>query len=235
MSVKTPQALRDATTESKQAGENGRVVYEQFILFGDSITEGDGNPELGFSCYQALQHDYKRRIDIVNRGFSGYNTSNALAVLPRIFPTPQQGPVRLVTLFFGANDASLPDTTGQHIPLTTYTTNLRLLIQHPAITSHSGVRILLITPPPIDEWGFDGWDEPGRSARTAGVARAYAEAVRHVGEETGVAVVDLWGKCMAEAGWTDDDTGKDSKLLLPGNKKLERSEALARLLYDGEF
>lgn len=40
--------------------------------------------------------DYSRRIDFVKRGFSGYNTVNALSILPRIFPSPEQGRVRLV-------------------------------------------------------------------------------------------------------------------------------------------
>jgi hypothetical protein len=32
-----------------------------------------------------------RRFDVVNRGFSGYNTSNALSVLPQIFAPPTPG------------------------------------------------------------------------------------------------------------------------------------------------
>lgn len=40
--------------------------------------------------------DYSRRIDLVKRGFSGYNTVNALSILPRIFPGPEQGRVRLL-------------------------------------------------------------------------------------------------------------------------------------------
>ncbi len=32
-----------------------------------------------------------RRLDVVNRGFSGYNTSNALSILPSIFAPPSPG------------------------------------------------------------------------------------------------------------------------------------------------
>ncbi|KAJ4288371.1 hypothetical protein N0V90_011605 [Kalmusia sp. IMI 367209] len=154
-----PASLADTVTASE------RAVYDQFILFGDSITQIDGNPELGFSCYQALQHDYIRRVDIINRGFSGYNTQNALLILPKIIPPPQQTRVRLVnlkwyygkTLFFGANDASLPNTTGQHIPLERYKAGLHALLDHSSIRAHEEIKVLLITPPPIDEWQFDTW------------------------------------------------------------------------------
>lgn len=96
---------------------------------------------------------------------------------------------------------------------------------------------MLITPPPIDEWAFDGWDEPGKSARKAVVAQQYAEGVRRVGADLGVAVVDLWGACMEEATavWNASrQTERGVELLMPGDKRAERSEVLARLLYDGK-
>ncbi|KAM7480714.1 hypothetical protein LguiB_005297 [Lonicera macranthoides] len=59
-----------------------------------------------------------------------------------------------VIVFFGANDACLPDRCSafQHVPLDEYMLNLRSIVsllkkRWPA--SH----ILLITPPPIDEAG----------------------------------------------------------------------------------
>lgn len=114
-----------------------------------------------------------------------------------------------------------------------YITNIHKLITHPAIQAHieSDIKVLLITPPPIDEWAFDSWDEPGKSARKAGVAKCYAEAVRLVGRDAGVAVADLWSACMAEAGWKDGD----GKAKLPGDRTAEKNNELARLLYDGQL
>lgn len=57
MTVQTPTTLSRAASDSKEG--LGRVVYDQFILFGDSITQDDGDPNLGFSCYQALQNGEK--------------------------------------------------------------------------------------------------------------------------------------------------------------------------------
>lgn len=106
------QKNKDPTLNENDLPEVPPFVHDQFLFFGDSITQSDGDPMLGFSCYQALQHgaitqaslhlvlttysDYSRRIDFVKRGFSGYNTVNALSILPRIFPRPEQGRVRLV-------------------------------------------------------------------------------------------------------------------------------------------
>lgn len=43
-------------------------------------------------------------------GYNGYNTRWALQLLDRVFPNNTAAPPpRLVTIFFGANDAALPD------------------------------------------------------------------------------------------------------------------------------
>lgn len=86
--------------------------------------------------------------------------------------------------------------------------------------------MLLITPPPVNEWQFDGWGEPEKSARKAVIARAYARAVAEVGAESETAVVDLWSACMREVGWDGEEE-------LPGDRLVEKS-ALSRLLVDGE-
>lgn len=81
---------------------------------------------------------------MVLRGYSGYNTRWALKVLDRVFPVMtdhQSGggvgsdvgaaPSPLaVTVFFGANDACLPDRYAafQHVPLDEYKHNLRSIV-----------------------------------------------------------------------------------------------------------
>jgi hypothetical protein len=49
-----------------------------------------------------IDPDVLRRLDVVNRGFSGYNTSNALSVLPRIFTPPAPGGPQLKYLVSSA-------------------------------------------------------------------------------------------------------------------------------------
>ncbi|KAI8146833.1 hypothetical protein BJV82DRAFT_399049 [Fennellomyces sp. T-0311] len=44
--------------------------YNQILLFGDSITQFSFDPELqGFGA--SLANIYQRKVDVVNRGFSG--------------------------------------------------------------------------------------------------------------------------------------------------------------------
>ena len=59
----------------------GRIVYPQWLLFGDSITQHSFMPGgLG----QSLADAYQRRLDIVNRGYGGYNTEWGLHVAPHV-------------------------------------------------------------------------------------------------------------------------------------------------------
>ncbi|RWW48603.1 hypothetical protein BHE74_00045302, partial [Ensete ventricosum] len=102
----------------------------KLVLFGDSITEesfGDG----GWAA--ALAHHFSRSADIVLRGYSGYNTRWALKVLDRAMDGASFGePPAAVAVFFGANDASLPDRSSgfQHVPLSEYSANLRAICSH---------------------------------------------------------------------------------------------------------
>lgn len=117
------------------------------LLFGDSITEfGFGqNGQIGWASL--LSSIYSRRADVVSRGFSGYNTEHALSVLPSILGNNSDGGVRsdgkagttrtpllFCTVFFGANDASLP-TARQHLALEDYCNNMREIITK--IRSHA--------------------------------------------------------------------------------------------------
>ena len=58
--------------------------YDKFILFGDSITQFSNQIVDGFALQPALQETYIRRLDILNRGFSGYNSEHARLILPKI-------------------------------------------------------------------------------------------------------------------------------------------------------
>lgn len=83
------------------------VMRPQFVTFGDSITQRGFEPGWG----SLLANAYQRRADVVSRGYSGYNSRWALQLLDAVFPQPSAAapPPRLATVFFGANDAALPD------------------------------------------------------------------------------------------------------------------------------
>ncbi|XP_056175755.1 GDSL esterase/lipase At5g45920 isoform X1 [Syzygium oleosum] len=152
----------------------------KIYIFGDSITEESFG---GGGWGALLAHHFSRTADVVLRGYSGYNTRWALKVLDKVFPAAggsDDAPLA-ITVFFGANDACLPDRCSafQHVPLHEYKQNLHSIIStfklfhaprlahvkdHPArgvcratLLRRGGkkrwpkTQILLISPPPIDE------------------------------------------------------------------------------------
>ncbi len=100
------------------------------LLFGDSITQQGFGWEGGVGWASLLAADYSRRADVWNRGFSGYNTRHALALIEDddIFGTlPPQANVLFCTVFFGANDAAIPGER-QHVPMVEYRENLQQIV-----------------------------------------------------------------------------------------------------------
>ena len=103
-------------------------------------------------------------------------------------------------------------------------------MEHPAVTAHEP-RLLLLTPPPIDEYQIDpidllkGYTTPQRAAQNT---KHYADASREVGESLGIPVVDLWTAFMIAAGWQEGQP-------LTGSKQAARSDVLENLLVDGKL
>jgi len=118
------------------------------LLFGDSITQqgfglaGTDGTTAGWASL--LARDYARRADVLNRGYSGYNTDHALQVLPSIVgddPSSQRTTttdVLFATVFFGANDAALPGET-QRVPKERYGRNLTAIVEHMRSTTQREV------------------------------------------------------------------------------------------------
>ncbi|CAA3008102.1 GDSL esterase lipase At5g45920 [Olea europaea subsp. europaea] len=176
----------------------------RIYLFGDSITE-ESFTDGGWGS--SLANHFSRTMDVVLRGYSGYNTRWALKVVEKVFPPPERGGVPMaVTVFFGANDACLPDrcSSFQHVSVDEYRKNLHAIIAF-LKKRWPSVRILLITPPPIDE---DGRlqnpfveNESGLPERTNEAAGRYAKACLAVAAECGIPAVDLWTKMQQIPGW----------------------------------
>lgn len=81
------------------------------VFFGDSITQHGLNPEIsGWLCHFA--NWWTRRVDVVNRGFSGYNSKWGVMIAEQVIAPLAPD---LVFIFFGANDA-VDISVGQHVP-----------------------------------------------------------------------------------------------------------------------
>ncbi|CAM9475692.1 unnamed protein product, partial [Phaeothamnion confervicola] len=189
----------------------------EVVLFGDSITQSSFAPGWG----SQLADWYTRRADVINRGFSGYNTRMSMFLLNTIFPqtgdgVPESPPALLVTVFLGANDMALASSSArQHVPLQEYKSNLKRIVAH-IRAAEPGARIILITPPPVHE-GM--WREAQLQFFTEAKAEPtgaipdrtmYARACKDAAGELGIPAVDAF------SGFGGGDPAKSALLLSDG-------------------
>ncbi|KAK4589722.1 hypothetical protein RGQ29_020336 [Quercus rubra] len=207
----------------------------KIYLFGDSITEFSFD-EGGWGA--SLANHFARTVDVVLRGYGGYNTRWALQVLEKVFPRVEGGGEPLaVTVFFGANDACLPDRYAafQHVPLHEYKHNLHSIVSF-LKKQWPKTQILLITPPPIGENGRlrnpyseNPVTQPERTNEAAG---AYAKACVAVAEECGIPVLDLWTKMQQFPDW-ENAYLRDGLHLTPSGNRLVFEELVVKLRDEG--
>lgn len=206
-------------------------VQDVFMLFGDSITQGAW--DVGFNGVgQRLSREsffifitlgsqvfvdvYARKLDVLNRGLSGYTTEWSLPILKLVRSSykylcmkitgiqlinqiPTSSKIRILTIWFGANDACVPPSP-QHVPLPKFISNLKSMISFvkSCDSQPSGTHILLISPPPVNTIDraadLASRDPPLQLDREFEVTKRYAQAVEQVAREEGVAFVDVWNK-----------------------------------------
>ena len=115
--------------------------------------------------------------------------------------------MRLLTIWFGANDACLSHSV-QHVPLEKFSENLTKLIQMVTSATSSWyspiTNIILITPPPFNpaQWMevLLSRDPSSQMDRTPENTARYAQAVRGVGEKAKIPVVDVHSEILNAAG-----------------------------------
>ncbi|KAG8512413.1 Isoamyl acetate-hydrolyzing esterase 1, partial [Galemys pyrenaicus] len=167
-----------------------------------------------------------RKCDVLNRGFSGYNTRWAKIILPRLIRKEggTDHPVVAVTIFFGANDSALKDENPkQHVPLDEYIANVKSMVRYLKSVEVPEYRIILITPPPLCE---PAWEQECRLQgcklnRLNSVVGEYASACLQVAQDCGTDALDLWTLMQR-------DEVKEQSRLLMGTQKWRSYGALPR-------
>jgi lysophospholipase L1-like esterase len=137
----------------------------QLVLLGDSLTQRGSEPD-GWATL--LGHYYSRKADVLNRGYSGYNTNHVRAMLEQhiahgVWPTNHAGSPAsvqrkptLLTLCLGANDSCLPEahSAAQSVPLDKYEENLAAilgLLKGPDGKATPDLHVIVIGPPQVDD------------------------------------------------------------------------------------
>ncbi|EEQ98074.1 Isoamyl acetate-hydrolyzing esterase, putative [Perkinsus marinus ATCC 50983] len=185
----------------------------RILLLGDSITQQSFS---GLDAWGGLLSDrYQRRADIINRGYSGYNTPMTLEVARHIFkdgsPHLAGGPLLLVVIFLGANDSQLPGmvnssgSESKHVPLDEFSKALEKIVN---LAKPFTSRLVLVTPPPIDgeamvadgkaRFGASAPDLPNRRLQSTG---EYARAVLEVGAAKQIPVLNIFDEMQKDAAW----------------------------------
>eukprot|EP00668_Euglena_longa_P006817 GGOE01008150.1.p1 GENE.GGOE01008150.1~~GGOE01008150.1.p1 ORF type:complete len:210 (+),score=36.53 GGOE01008150.1:439-1068(+) len=136
------------------------------------------------------------KVDVLNRGLSGYTTRWARDVVGEVCDVTQ--PVLLTVLLWGANDHVDAESRPQyHVPLEEFRCNLRAIIDHVRCprSHHPPPKVVVISPPPS-----------ARPDRKVDNCIAYAEACREVVERLHdmhhISLLDLT-HAMLEQPWED--------------------------------
>ncbi len=176
----------------------------KILLFGDSITQQSFSAtHCGWGA--CLADHFQRKADVLNRGFSGYNSDWFLR-----FAKTDEGNVdlfghnnvRLVTILLGANDACDPSLNKRlHVPLDDYKSNIRAIVSLVVSNFGNDVNILLISPPPVCEekrLQFQkeryGVKATGKSEVSLELSGKYSKCLNDAASELGLPVLDIWGK-----------------------------------------
>lgn len=193
-------------------------LFNKFVLFGDSITQY-ASDQSGFALAPALQNLYQRKLDIVSRGFSGYNTNNGLVVLREVLKADgaDTGSIKLMYIFLGTNDAA---TTFQKVPVAQYRENLDTMVK---LVLKYGIKLIILGPSLHDlaqsVVSLNNWNSevPFSSSKAT---RIYSDAAAAVAHENDLPFIDLWTTFQNYGNWTTKDL-------------LEGSPDLSELLTDG--
>ena len=125
------------------------MTWKKLLLIGDSHTEFGYSVNNQAGWVALLSSLLQRKCDVVNRGFSGYNSKNILTYLPEILAEFNKDSIEGVILFLGSNDSA----NGKiHIPLENYRENLQkiytILVEMSKLNKE---KIIVISPPRIND------------------------------------------------------------------------------------
>lgn len=189
------------------------LLFDKFVLFGDSITERSGNPR-EFGLFTALSNDYVRRLQVVNRGFSGYTSRGGKSLIDKVIDadTRDGSKIQLMTVFFGSNDAA--DNDSQGVGIEDYKNNLRYIVGR---AKYEGIKVIVIGPALVNQ---NKWPD-----RCPDTFNEYNQAAKHIAFEYDFGFVNLATAFLDELGINEDEQ-------LPGSIESNCSN-LTKMLPDG--
>ena len=176
------------------------------VAFGDSLTQR-GFVSMDLAPTNVISESFTgstgwlsslggylaRKADVLNRGYSGFNTQMALdlGLVAHQVSTYSPG---LVIMCFGANDA-IDEEAPQHVALADFKRNMKILISQIKDIGNN-VDIIVMSPPPVFEPDLEASNLKKNKAiirdRLNDRTRLYAEASISVAEDFALPFIDLW-------------------------------------------
>ncbi|KAF5100639.1 hypothetical protein D0Z03_000787 [Geotrichum reessii] len=215
----------------------------KLVLFGDSITQrcfslDEGRYDLtgplvdnqrqSFVFGSALTDLFRRRLDVVQRGYSGYCSEHARYIVDDVIAGIGSG-IKLVIIFFGSNDAS--KDPNQRVPLERYSENIKYIVER---FQAVGAEAIIVGPAPHDEVHrnqiYKGSD-PSLNPRSTLRNLEYSNAAKDLAASKNIPFIDLWHAFLYSVGWKDGN-------IIPGQLAKDLSNAksdsgIKHLLNDG--
>ncbi|AET39665.1 isoamyl acetate-hydrolyzing esterase Ecym_4642 [Eremothecium cymbalariae DBVPG len=180
--------------------------YKKFLMFGDSITEYAFQPrtlpdssKASFCFGGALTSAYVRRLQVLQRGFSGYNSRWGLKLLPKILDVEDD--IVIAYVFFGTNDAARGNH--QEVPIDEYKNNISDIIK---MLQANGIKVILVGPGLLDSDKWRVTDNIGRCGdRSSEYHKVYSDALQELSKEFSTGFVNLFDAFLKQGGdnWRD--------------------------------
>ncbi|ESW12327.1 hypothetical protein PHAVU_008G103600 [Phaseolus vulgaris] len=203
----------------------------QIVLFGSSIVQFSFDNGGWGGILASL---YARKADIILRGYSGWNSRQALDVLDEVFPKDAPVQPSLVIVYFGGNDSVHPHSSGlgPHVPLEEYLENMRKIANHlKSLSDH--IRIIFLTSPPINEELLRKKLSATQSGRTNESCGEYADALMELSEELNIKAINLWSAIQTRDDWLDVSFTDGVHLSAEGSKVVVKE--ILRILREADW
>lgn len=129
---------------------------KKILVLGDSLTQRGFDPSTN-GWVASLASFYIRRCDVINRGFSGFNSKHVRIIFPKLkIPELELAVVfiGLLVLTEGVNDSVLASNAQQHVSLDEYKSNMKDVISlvMPLCKQH----MVIVSPTPCNQ---GDWEE----------------------------------------------------------------------------
>jgi lysophospholipase L1-like esterase len=164
--------------------------WKKLIVIGDSNTQLGYNENGKWICF--LSDMLQRRCDVVNRGFSGYNTRYVKVIFDKIMKEFIAEDIIGVIILMGTNDSAYSPL--QYISVDEYGENIKWIIDYLIKFGVSKEKLILITPAQIEDNVLAEYlgAQNYTSSHFDGSVKKYAQKCTEIAVKEGIKLVDLY-------------------------------------------